>query len=548
MFKNKFKIKIFFSVCLVFVFCLPSLASAGDVVINEIMVGQTGAAKNEFIELYNSTENNIDLTEYKLKKKTKSGAESNLVSSSKFIGIIPARGYFLIAHPDYKNTINADLAYSGSSYSIASDNTIILYNKEDTVVDKVGYGEEVVDFENQAAPNPENNQSIERQPVGYDSNNNSADFVIQSTPNPQNSGGQEEIGTVPEISMGAAPESGAAPISNKPPVANAGMDMTALVGQEILFDGSLSSDPDNDELSYFWNFGDGATDTEQLSKHTYLYPGQYIASLLVNDGEFSDLALVSINIYNQSVIISEFMPAPEEGDAENEWIELFNQSDQIANLTNWQLDDQEGGSSPFVFPANSFIAPNQFLVLIRPITKIALNNDNDQVRLIYPDGSLAAEVGYLAEKKEGFSIAFDGSEYFWTKTPTPGSPNIITSNNLNAKEENLSANNPDPIAQQAQNTPENIVAVNLNQSESFSALNAPAENVGSIENKKTVLSETVNPQNQTASLAQSAQPNQKSTLILIISIIISTALLASWGLIMLSKRKSLNNITHNEQK
>ncbi|MCG2699630.1 lamin tail domain-containing protein, partial [Candidatus Parcubacteria bacterium] len=91
MFKNKFKIKIFFSVCLVFVFCLPSLASAGDVVINEIMVGQTGAAKNEFIELYNSTENNIDLTEYKLKKKTKSGAESNLVSSSKFIGIIPAR-------------------------------------------------------------------------------------------------------------------------------------------------------------------------------------------------------------------------------------------------------------------------------------------------------------------------------------------------------------------------------------------------------------------------------------------------------------------------
>ncbi|MBU4082565.1 lamin tail domain-containing protein, partial [Patescibacteria group bacterium] len=529
--KNAFKIKFLF---FFFVFCLPSLASAGDVVINEIAwMGNDVSSSDEWIEFYNNSNLPVDIKDWSIygadteKCLNFSDADGNITT------IIPTYEYLIYSNheDDIKDTngINAvDIWDASIGMNNTSPGQIILY-------DTPNCQGNMIDIINQTdiwlEGNSGTKQTMERISDGWQTS-----LSPGGTPKIANSEGAEEIseiGTVPAISVGAAPESGAAPISNQPPVANAGMDMTALVGQEILFDGSLSSDPDNDELSYFWNFGDGATDTEQLSKHTYLYPGQYIASLLVNDGEFSDLALVSINIYNQSVIISEFMPAPEEGDAENEWIELFNQSDQIANLTNWQLDDQEGGSSPFVFPANSFIAPNQFLVLIRPITKIALNNDNDQVRLIYPDGSLAAEVGYLAEKKEGFSIAFDGSEYFWTKTPTPGLPNIITSNNLNAKEENLSANNPDPIAQQAQNTPENIVAVNLNQSESFSALNAPAENVGSIENKKTVT-----PQNQTAAIAQSAQPNQKSKLILIISIIISAALLTSWGLIMLSKRRA----------
>ena len=73
------------------VFCL------GNVVINEIMIGQTESTKNEFIELYNPTENNIDLTKYRLKKKTSSGKESNLISSSKFTGIIKRGGVYIIS-------------------------------------------------------------------------------------------------------------------------------------------------------------------------------------------------------------------------------------------------------------------------------------------------------------------------------------------------------------------------------------------------------------------------------------------------------------------
>ncbi|MBA3047552.1 lamin tail domain-containing protein [Patescibacteria group bacterium] len=164
-------------------------AVSSTIVISEIMIGQTEAAKNEFIELRNNTNNNIDLTGYSLKKKTGSGNESNLVSSSKFLGAIPPNGYFLIAYPAYQGEINADLAYSGSSYSISSDNTIILYDSNGNIIDKVGFGD-VVDFEGQPAVNPDAGKSIVRK-SNADTDNNFSDFEIQNSPNPQNSNQEE---------------------------------------------------------------------------------------------------------------------------------------------------------------------------------------------------------------------------------------------------------------------------------------------------------------------------------------------------------------------
>ena len=354
---------------------------------------------------------------------------------------------------------------------------------------------------------------------------------------------EEPIQDEPEEELTSSETATPVPV-NQPPIADAGLDITALVNQEIIFDGSLSSDPDNDVLTFFWNFGDGATDIEEIPKHTYLYPGQYIVALLVSDDEFSDLDIITVNIYNQSIIISEFMPDPEGTDTENEWIELYNQSDQIANLTNWQIDDQEDGSSPFIFPSNSLIGPEQFLVLRRPITKIALNNDNDQVRLLYPDGSLATEVSYLAEKKQGFSIAFDGYDYFWTKIPTPGSANIISLTDLNYKDENISSNNPQPIIEQSQEIPEILAKTNFNQGKDFNALNPTVDSINSQIQDSSQLNQPINQiklddilSQQSVSLSKSIQTNKKANLILTLSIIISGSLMASWFLIRIRKIK-----------
>ena len=311
-------------------------------------------------------------------------------------------------------------------------------------------------------------------------------------------------------------------VPNRPPMAEAGTDIVALVNQEISFDASNSLDLDNDKLIFFWNFGDGATDTEKISNHIYLYPGQYIVSLLISDGEFSDLDIITVNIYSQSIIISEFS---------NEWIEIFNQSDQVANLTNWQLKNQKASSSPFLFPANSLMAPNQFLVLRQEITKIELDNDSDQIQLIYPDGSIGAEVSYLSEDKEIFCIAFDNDNYFWTKIPTPGSANIISRGIKNQKE-TFSSNNPEPDIKQTQEIPE-VLATNLTENQNFDTQEISTTSINNLlkEVPKNNIQNT-----QSASISQNIQSNQKSKLILYLSIIVSSSLMLGWVIVLLKNR------------
>ena len=54
-------------------------------------------------------------------------------------------------------------------------------------------------------------------------------------------------------------------------------------GDVVYFDGSLSADPENDNLTYVWNFGDGSTLSGVNVNHTYAKPGTYTARLTVTD-------------------------------------------------------------------------------------------------------------------------------------------------------------------------------------------------------------------------------------------------------------------------
>lgn len=85
---------------------------------------------------------------------------------------------------------------------------------------------------------------------------------------------------------------GAAPAQNRPPVADAGPDQTVTAGATVQLDGSKSSDPDGDKLSYSWRFvslpsGSRAT----LSNPNIVNPtfvadvvGEYLIELTAEDG------------------------------------------------------------------------------------------------------------------------------------------------------------------------------------------------------------------------------------------------------------------------
>jgi len=93
---------------------------------------------------------------------------------------------------------------------------------------------------------------------------------------------------------------------NRPPNADAGEDQTAQPGDEVVLDGSGSSDPDDDSLTFTWRQSGGApavslsgTDTPTA---TFTVPGTITENvdlefeLTVNDGNLSALDTVRISV------------------------------------------------------------------------------------------------------------------------------------------------------------------------------------------------------------------------------------------------------------
>ncbi|MBS1817887.1 MAG: PKD domain-containing protein [Acidobacteria bacterium] len=91
--------------------------------------------------------------------------------------------------------------------------------------------------------------------------------------------------------------------ANGTPVAKAGGPYTGQVGTAVIFDATPSSDPDNDPLTYAWDFGDGSQGSGANPSHAYLSPGSFTAVVTVADGRgrsASASAVVTIAALNRT--------------------------------------------------------------------------------------------------------------------------------------------------------------------------------------------------------------------------------------------------------
>ena len=68
------------------------------------------------------------------------------------------------------------------------------------------------------------------------------------------------------------------------PIANPGGPYQALIGEEVTFDGSGSTD-DGTIVSWDWNFGDGNVGSGEMPTHTYFVADSYTVTLTVTDDD-----------------------------------------------------------------------------------------------------------------------------------------------------------------------------------------------------------------------------------------------------------------------
>ncbi len=167
-----------------------TLVNYFKILISEVQVSGVSDSKEEFIELYNPNNETVDLTDWYLQRKTKTGS-GYLTHASKnsFLGKkIMAKSYFLISRCGYFETLS-DICVDNA---VSDDNSFVLKNPSGDISDKLGIGD-AQEYESLPTQNPLQGKS---QTIGrkvntdgseQESDNNFMDFELQNpTPKAEN--------------------------------------------------------------------------------------------------------------------------------------------------------------------------------------------------------------------------------------------------------------------------------------------------------------------------------------------------------------------------
>jgi chitodextrinase len=109
-----------------------------------------------------------------------------------------------------------------------------------------------------------------------------------------------------------------------PPTAQISLNSTTVkIGEGASFSAEGSTDPDNNIVSYDWDFGDGKTASGITATHSYSQGGHYTAKLTVRDSDgLSDTSEVEVSVASSIIGVS-FSASSYTGD-EDPYLKLDN--------------------------------------------------------------------------------------------------------------------------------------------------------------------------------------------------------------------------------
>ena len=431
-----FKRKILFFV-IILLFCFNP-AYAG-VIINEIQLSPT---TERFLELYNTGDIEVSLTDWYIQRKTATGSSfGSLISKTNFEGkTIGAHDYFVISRTSLSNS---DIVLD--SLTLTESNAIQLKNSNEEVVDKIGWGASN-DCINPCPPNPALGQSLQKisdgswivaSPTpGVDNqgsvNNTGADSTNTNTSNSSatgttsssssNSGNSDDILTSPTPSLKTT-------ITVK---------SVSFVGLPLSFKGTAFGYSGEELRSgkYFWNFGDGSSE-EMINNasisHTYLYPGDYLVSLEYYLNPYS-LIPDAVNKLRIKIVPLE-ISISKVGDIKDFYIELTNASPYDIDVSLWQLSFL---NKVFTLPRNSNILAKNKITLSSLTTGFNLEDKND-LKLLSPSGKIISKFDENASIKSSPTSILLKTEESKILVPTNSSQNTNKETNTEKPETNLTS-------------------------------------------------------------------------------------------------------------
>lgn len=385
------------------------------ILISEVQIASASDSKQEFVELFNPNNQDIDLTHWYLQRKT-SGSSSwaTYASNGLFLGkTISANGYLLIAREGYYPGL-ADIFVDNP---ITDNNSLALKNPNGDISDKLGFGN-ALDYELLATASPSDGQSIGRKvlPDGTEeeTDNNLNDFEIDTpTPKAQNVKWIEPPApsdiTTPEVNFTLASAQESLGFTVNFTIADPILDTVSSSGiSSYIFrwqeqgldwqtDASISVDGSPVSLDFVRDFNgeDGKTYNFQIQA-------------IDTAGNISDwlpitpaTTTVVIPVVLKAILINEIQIAP----IEQRFVELYNPNSSDIDMTGYYLQRKTKTAdswASFVSSTNfegKTISAGGYFLISREIadSDILLDitlGDNNSLALKNPDREIIDKVGW----------------------------------------------------------------------------------------------------------------------------------------------------------
>lgn len=436
----------------------PTIGSADEgvpsIILNELAwAGSSNSSQDEWIELKNMTDAEIDITGWQLTKDT-SGDGSNETLLLEIIidpdnpqnTIVPANEYFLISNNDSEHdfgdeklsVLNTEPDYIDSSITLSNRKLSIklydgIWNNTGNLIDLAGDGNLPLAGSNIAKTSMERNNiyapgdlvdSWHESTLAINLDDNVFD---KATPKSLNS---SAILPAPEI------------ISISPVEAIVGtiLEIEEIAGgnfvPELETQIKIVKDSDFIFATDVHVASSAVIDNARFNLSTAVI-GQWDLVIINPDGQEgilpNALTITDIEeeiVYSNQIIISELYPKPETS-SNDEFIELHNKGANSVNLNGWKLDDKyPGGSMEYLINQDIIIGSNEYIIFSKPQTHISLNDTGDYVRLIQPDGNVLDETSNYGSAQKGSSYSFIDNTWQWSLRTTPNSQNVLETEDL----------------------------------------------------------------------------------------------------------------------
>jgi hypothetical protein len=387
-----------------FLYLVADSAIPGDVIINEFFPDPTpviGLPEVEFVEIYNTSNKIFNLTSWKIGDASSEGTIANS-------WLLPGEYKVLTATaniPLFTNTTAVGVT-SFPSLNNAGDD-VVLKDNYGQIIDKLSYTDEWYRDE----VKQDGGYSLElinpNDPCSDGNNWIASNWIMGGTPGSINSVYSNSPDTVaPSISLSLALAPNFLELQF-----DEGMDSTSLANALLSFNPNLTiqnkfiqgSHPKAMTLQFNENL---------VGSQLYTFTLGPISDCWLNSTERNGTFILPETAQKGDVIINEILQNPLTGG--QDWIELYNNSDKVINLKDWQFAnfDNDTIDNFKTILGNYLLQPNDYVVLGKDSTFVkqnypfsipgkflfcelpSYNNDSGTVYLIY-NSEIIDKVSYL---------------------------------------------------------------------------------------------------------------------------------------------------------